>query len=111
MDIVEILSLNFNDCMWSIDDNKYDTLVWDENNKIQKPTLEMLEELHLQSKYIVLRQKRDFLLAKSDKYATVDYPHQTPETKQDWFNYRQKLRDLPANTADPENPVWPEVPN
>jgi hypothetical protein len=21
------------------------------------------------------------------------------------------LRDLPANTTDPENPVWPEAPN
>ena len=25
-------------------------------------------------------------------------------------NYRQLLRDLPANTADPENPVWPTKP-
>lgn len=25
-------------------------------------------------------------------------------------NYRQLLRDLPANTADPANPIWPEKP-
>jgi hypothetical protein len=24
--------------------------------------------------------------------------------------HRQALRDLPANTTDPENPVWPEAP-
>jgi len=24
--------------------------------------------------------------------------------------YRQLLRDLPANTADPSNPVWPSIP-
>jgi len=24
--------------------------------------------------------------------------------------YRQALRDLPANTADPANPVWPTKP-
>jgi len=24
--------------------------------------------------------------------------------------YRQLLRDLPANTADPANPVWPSIP-
>ena len=23
--------------------------------------------------------------------------------------YRQELRDLPANTTDPANPVWPEL--
>jgi hypothetical protein len=27
-----------------------------------------------------------------------------------WLNYRQALRDLPANTADPANPVWPQEP-
>jgi len=25
-------------------------------------------------------------------------------------NYRQLLRDLPANTADPANPIWPTKP-
>jgi hypothetical protein len=27
------------------------------------------------------------------------------------LDYRQALRDLPANTTDPENPVWPTAPN
>jgi hypothetical protein len=27
-----------------------------------------------------------------------------------WVTYRQALRDLPANTADPANPVWPSAP-
>ena len=27
-----------------------------------------------------------------------------------WAAYRQQLRDLPANTVDPENPVWPTPP-
>jgi len=27
-----------------------------------------------------------------------------------WAAYRQALRDLPANTADPRNPVWPIPP-
>jgi len=25
--------------------------------------------------------------------------------------YRAALRDLPANTADPSNPTWPEEPS
>ena len=27
-----------------------------------------------------------------------------------WMDYRQALRDLPANTTDPANPVWPTKP-
>lgn len=27
-----------------------------------------------------------------------------------WADYRQALRDLPANTPDPANPVWPQEP-
>lgn len=27
-----------------------------------------------------------------------------------WMTYRQELRDLPANTTDPANPVWPIKP-
>ena len=29
---------------------------------------------------------------------------------EEWVAYRQALRDLPANTKDPINPVWPEQP-
>jgi hypothetical protein len=58
-----------------------------------------------------LRQQRNILLDKSDKYTVPDYPHLTPEAKQAWLDYRQALRDLPANTTDPENPVWPTPPN
>ena len=57
-----------------------------------------------------LRKKRDTLLSKTDKYATIDYPHPTEEAKRAWLDYRQALRDLPANTTDPDNPVWPEAP-
>jgi hypothetical protein len=57
-----------------------------------------------------LRTKRDRLIKESDVYSLPDFPHPTPETKQAWLDYRQSLRDLPANTTDPENPVWPEAP-
>lgn len=58
-----------------------------------------------------IRKKRNTLLSKTDYLATIDYPHPSPEAKQAWLDYRQALRDLPANTVDPENPVWPEAPN
>ena len=57
-----------------------------------------------------LRTKRNTFLDESDKYVTVDFPHPTPEARQAWLDYRQALRDLPANTEDPANPVWPVQP-
>jgi hypothetical protein len=57
-----------------------------------------------------LRKKRDENLKETDKYAIPDWPHPTLEAKQAWLDYRQSLRDLPVNTTDPENPVWPVAP-
>jgi len=52
-----------------------------------------------------LRSKRDRLLAETDYLALADATL-TDEMR----TYRQALRDLPANTADPANPVWPVKP-
>lgn len=60
---------------------------------------------------LTLRKQRNRLLDQSDKYVTVDFPHATPEKKQEWLDYRQTLRDLPTATEDPSNPVWPTPPN
>ena len=57
-----------------------------------------------------LRTNRNALLDQTDKYIVADYPHPTPEARQAWLDYRQALRDLPANTEDPKNPVWPVPP-
>ena len=53
-----------------------------------------------------LRYKRDNKLSESDWMANSDV------TMSDaWRTYRQALRDLPANTTDPANPVWPTKPS
>ena len=53
-----------------------------------------------------LRETRTKLLAESDWMANSDV------TMSDaWRTYRQALRDLPANTTDPANPVWPTPPS
>ena len=53
-----------------------------------------------------LRRKRNNLLKESDWRAVSDL------TMSDaWKTYRQTLRDLPANTADPNNVTWPEEPS
>ena len=57
----------------------------------------------------VMKNKRNDLLLKCDWTQLPNSP--LSETKkQEWDTYRQALRDLPANTADPENPVWPTPP-
>ena len=52
-----------------------------------------------------LRRQRNQLLAETDYLALADATL-TDEMRA----YRQALRDLPANTADPANPVWPTKP-
>ena len=52
-----------------------------------------------------LRRQRDQLLTETDYLALVD------STLTDEMQaYRQALRDLPANTVDPANPVFPTKP-
>lgn len=58
-----------------------------------------------------LRNQRNRLLIESDNYVTADrWDGYTTEQKTAWASYRQALRDLPQNTQDPFNPVWPTKP-
>ena len=52
-----------------------------------------------------LRAKRNLLLVETDYLANTDVT-MTDEMR----DYRQALRDLPANTSDPSNPTWPTKP-
>lgn len=52
-----------------------------------------------------IRAKRNQLLTETDYLALADSTL-TDEMR----SYRQALRDLPANTVDPANPVWPVKP-
>jgi uncharacterized protein involved in exopolysaccharide biosynthesis len=52
-----------------------------------------------------LRRQRNQLLTETDYLALADSTL-TDEMR----SYRQTLRDLPANTVDPANPVWPVKP-
>jgi len=53
-----------------------------------------------------LRARRDALLAQSDFRMVAD----APWDRAPWEAYRQALRDLPENTSDPREAVWPEPP-
>lgn len=63
------------------------------------------EEL-LEEAWSRLRVKRHGYLAASDWTQVPD----APVDKQAWATYRQALRDLPQNTTDPREVVWPTPP-
>lgn len=63
------------------------------------------ETVRLERVWQFLREKRDRLIAETDWWASSDRTMTAEQTA-----YRQALRDLPANTVDPENPVWPTKP-
>ena len=54
----------------------------------------------------VLREERNRRLAETDYLALSDVTLST-----EMAEYRQALRDLPANTSDPANPTWPVKPS
>ena len=75
----------------------------DFNNEIQR--IEAAEEA-ARDYWEELRIRRNQLLAETDYLALADNTLST-----DMRTYRQALRDLPANTSDAANPVWPTKPS
>lgn len=57
----------------------------------------------------MLRANRNELLASCDWTQANDSPLSSAK-RTEWATYRQALRDLPSNTIDPANPVWPTPP-
>ena len=113
MDIASILVDRYPGQQWNLTNNDYDTLVWETVNSVPKPTLEELENAWPTvldtKKFKDLRQERNKRLAECDWVAIRAFTTDTP-VPEEWKTYMQALRDLPANTEDPENPVWPTIP-
>lgn len=93
---------------WSWTGSDYDDLVWeDETEKPTEAEIDARVALNASDEPMrQLRWKRDGLLFGSDWTQVAD----APVDKTAWATYRQALRDLPANTADPENANWPTPP-
>jgi hypothetical protein len=74
-----------------------------------QPTAEELQaeiaRLEAAQPMVELRQQRNLLIAETDYLALSD-----ATLTDEMSTYRQALRDLPANTTDPANPVWPTKP-
>jgi hypothetical protein len=92
-------------------DVDYDLIYFEDG--YEKPPKEVFytkyNELLNTHKYKVLREQRNKKLTECDWVVMSDVT-MLPSVKQAWLDYRQALRDIPANTTDPENPVWPQVP-
>lgn len=56
-----------------------------------------------------IRNKRNTLLRKSDWTQMNDSPLNT-EKKNEWLNYRNNLRNLPQTFINPDEVIWPDVP-
>jgi hypothetical protein len=95
----------------------YENLEWNDED-VAKPTEAEIaavnDEVILDAKFKTLRTRRDQLLTETDwvTLKAIDDSNdglgiQLPQV---WMDYRQALRDLPANTVDPANPVWPTKP-
>lgn len=80
----------------------------------EKPSKEefeaKLQENLTKKAFDILRKARNKKLLECDWTQFHNSP--LSETKkQEWDTYRQALRDLPANTEDPANPIWPDRPD
>jgi len=83
-------------------------LVW-HSPDIDQPTGAAIQaeitRLQAEQPWNELRQQRNNLIAETDYLALSD-----ATMTDDMKTYRLALRDLPANTTDPANPVWPTKP-
>lgn len=78
-----------------------------ETTEIRRPyTAEELVDL-TEQKWEWLRRTRDRYLKESDWTQSGDLPE---ALRTSWATYRQQLRDLPANTTDPFEVVFPTKP-
>jgi hypothetical protein len=67
---------------------------------------EEIEQAEIARAWENLRTIRDVKLSRCDWTQVPD----APVDHAAWAVYRQQLRDLPDNTEDPRNPVWPTPP-
>jgi hypothetical protein len=91
-----------------LDEEAYVNGMFDANDFviIDGQPVEQKHEQDISIAWLILRRDRDRRLAACDWTQVPD----APVDHQAWAVYRQQLRDLPNNTEDPRNPVWPTPP-
>ena len=90
-------------------ENIYSNIIVTKDSEIvdvnQEAFMNAYNELWLEK----LRTQRNKRLAECDWVAIRAFTTDTP-VSEEWKTYMQTLRDIPANTEDPVNPVWPVPP-
>lgn len=76
------------------------------NGEIQDKPAAEIEAYEAEQAWVSLRADRDQRLKSSDWTQVPD----APVDQAAWATYRQALRDLPQNTTDPRQVVWPTPP-
>lgn len=111
--IVDILVKRFPNTDWTITNDDYSTLVWYDTNIVPKPTEEEIRvhssDVDTEMKWDVVREERNRLLVESDWTQLVNTPL-TSEKQEEWNQYRIGLRNIPQQTENPDNVVWPTKP-
>ena len=82
----------------------YNSIIW-HSTDITKPTFDEIvnEEARIIQNLPMdkLREERNNLLEITDMYGLVDFQFSSDEKKQEWFTYRQSLRDI-TSTVSPQ---------
>ena len=107
---------------WTLNDLNYSGLEWKDENQT-KPTEEEINakvvELEAEEPFKLLREERNKKLAETDWTQLKDIDLDIIRER-NWKNYRQALRDLPANsnpkltefgTLDMSSVNWPDKPS
>ena len=110
LSIQAMRSLVGDDFQHMIASTDYDTFILVGAEKPPKEAFEAsLKKLMDTQPWKELRQERNKRLAEVDWIFSEDYAIDDASYQQ-WLTYRKALRDLPAVTEDPANPIWPEKP-
>ena len=97
----------------------YNNIIWKTTIPLEEHYTELLNKYLVKEQLDCIRIERDILLSDSDKYTSIpDWPHETEEIRQAWFDYRQALRDLPQTiniqideNGNFTNIEWPTPPS
>jgi hypothetical protein len=111
IDYLLIIEINYKKCGYSICNNDYNSLIWDNDNPFKKPTKEEFDSQWEETKVIenILKRQKEVipLLLESDYVELPSFlERKGQETYNLWMSYRANLR---LAYHDPDYPL-PEKP-
>mgnify|MGYP003111689256 CR=1 FL=1 len=88
-------------------DNSISKIDWHDTNQSRPSDAEINAEI---ARLTAAEPMRLLRVERNKRLAETDWWILRGDATEEQLNYRQLLRDLPANTADASNPVWPTKP-